>query len=76
MIPIFYVAMELVVLTGPDNQEILVQPSQVVTVRRPREHEGHFPEGVRCIVHLADGKFITVVEPCDVVRELLRGEPD
>jgi hypothetical protein len=69
-------ALSFVLLTGPDGQEVRINPSHVVTVREPRNVEGHFHKDVRCLVHLDDGKFVAVIEPCKVVRELLEGEPD
>lgn len=69
-------AMHLVRLSGPDGQEIIVNKDQVVTVRTPRNIEGHFHKDVKCIIHLADGKFVAVVEPCDIVRQLLEEDAD
>jgi len=76
MAGVIFIMSQMITLTGPEGQEIAVSPSQVVTVRKPRELEGHFPKGVQCLVHMTDGKFIAVIEPCRVVRELLEGEPD
>jgi hypothetical protein len=68
--------LSLVQLTGPDGQLVEVNPAHVVTVREPRNIEGHFHNDVKCLVHLDDGKFVAVIEPCAVVRALLEGEPD
>ena len=60
-------AVYLVALTGPNEQRIEVNPAQVVSLRAPRSEE-HFAQGVQCLLHTVDGKFIAVVEPCDAVR--------
>lgn len=57
-----------VAFTGPDGQRIDVQTSQITSVREPRSVE-HFAPGVKCILHMTDGKFVTVIEPCETVRE-------
>lgn len=70
-------ALNLVVLSGPEGQIVRINPSQVVSVREPRNTaEGHFNKDVRCLIHMADGKFVAVTETCDIVRQLLEGEPD
>jgi hypothetical protein len=64
-------------LMGPDGQVIIVNPDQVVTVREPRHGvDGHFHKDVRCLLHMTDGHFVAVVDPCAVVRDLLEAEPD
>lgn len=61
-------AVVLVVLHGPDQQPVLINPMEIVSLRKPRGEEGHFAKGVQCLVHMADGKFIAVVEDCEAVR--------
>ena len=63
-------AVVLVTLTGLDNQRIDINPAEVVSVRAPRVQE-HFGEGIKCLLHTADGKFIAVIEDCDTVRRRL-----
>jgi len=67
-------AVQLILLTGPDNQRIELNPQQVVTLREPRTpgDQEHFPKAVRCLIHTTDGKFVTVTETCDQVRQLLQ----
>ena len=69
------VASTFIRLTGPDEQEVIVNTSQIVTVREPRDHT-HFGPGVNCVLHMADGKFVGVVEHCKTVRDLMEAEPD
>jgi hypothetical protein len=62
--------LHLVILTGPDGQVIQVNPDTVITVRPPRGNE-HFHPEIKCLIHTADGKIVTVTEDCDTVRERL-----
>jgi len=66
------VALELMQLTGPDNQAIEVNPEQVVSVREPRVNE-HFAPNVHCLLHTTDGKFIAVIQTCVQVDLIMHG---
>jgi hypothetical protein len=62
----------LVELHGPDGQHVFVNPPEVTSLREPRGvNSGHWAPGTRCLLVMADGKFITVAEPCDEVRQKL-----
>jgi hypothetical protein len=58
-------------LRGPDGQQLWLSPSQVVSIREPRS-EQHFAPGTRCLIGTADGKYLTVAEPCEAVRKKLQ----
>jgi hypothetical protein len=65
-------ALDMVRLTGLSHEKIDINPSNVASVRAPPpERQGHFHMAVRCVIYTADGKFIPVLEECDVVRKLL-----
>lgn len=68
-------ALSLIILDGPDNQKVFINPAEVVTVRRPRGTD-HFDPNVRCLLHMADGKFVAVVNACDEVINRLLGEDE
>ena len=70
MILELYLVLNLVELTGPEKQIITINPETVVTLRAPR-NKGHLDNDVKCIIHTSDGKFVSVIEECDVVRERL-----
>jgi hypothetical protein len=61
-------AAALITLTGPGGQVIDINPAEIVSLREPRG-DGHFDKDVHCLIHTADGKFITVIETCQIVRE-------
>jgi len=67
------VAVVLVTLTGPGGQRIDINPHEVVSVREPRDAD-HFAPGVKCLIHMADGKVVTVIETCTTVLERLEEE--
>jgi uncharacterized protein YlzI (FlbEa/FlbD family) len=69
---IILLALQLIELTGPDNQAIEVNPKQIITIREPRGKEEHFPHGTRCLLNMADGKIVVVQETCEKVDEELR----
>jgi hypothetical protein len=60
----------LIQFTGPDDQRIDLNPADVVTTRTPRGDE-HFAKGIKCLINTVDGKFITVKEDCEIVRQRL-----
>lgn len=66
--------LKLIELTGPDGQHIEINPSEIVSLRAPRDSE-HFAPGISCLVSTADGKYVGVVEGCEVIaRSMAEGE--
>jgi hypothetical protein len=66
-------ALGLVLLHGPHGHKIYINPESVTTIRAsPNEKNEHFTEAVRCLLNTSDGKFISVVETCEEVRELFQ----
>jgi hypothetical protein len=61
----------LVELTGPRGHVIELNPHAVVTVRRVDTGNKHFVTGIHCVVTTVDGKFISVRESCNKVRQLV-----
>jgi hypothetical protein len=66
-----YVALTLILLTGPGGQFIKVNPDEVVSLRAPRSVD-HMPKTVHCIIFTTDTKFIGVQESCDQAGDKLR----
>lgn len=65
------VAVQMLVLTGPDNQLVEVAANHVVELRYPRSSE-HFAHGTRCIVFTSDGKYVAVTETCKQINDMLK----
>jgi hypothetical protein len=61
-----------VALHGPEGGQIKVNPDQVTSLRHgPPDKQGIFTDAATCLINLADGKFVTVTEDCETVRQLL-----
>jgi hypothetical protein len=67
----FELAAVLVVLHGPGGHDILINPSTVTSMTGPRSGK-NISDDVKCLINTTDGKFISVIETCDVVRDLIR----
>ena len=69
------IAVQLVVLHRVDGGEVDINPSQVTSLHATAAAVGQrnklLTHEVRCVVGMTDGKFISVIEPCDVVKKLL-----
>lgn len=65
-------ALGLVLLHGPQKHDLYVNPSAVTTMRAavPGEKNKHITDAAECVLNTSDGKFISVVETCETVREL------
>jgi len=70
------VAVALIALTAVDGSPVLVNPAQIAMLRPSNEAHNNQPNkllvpGVRCIIGLADGRFVTVIEDCSLVAKLI-----
>ena len=64
-------AVTIIVLHSLTGAEISLNPEQIVALR-DGEHTGqHLAKEVECVITTSDGKFISVVETCARVRELI-----
>lgn len=61
-------------LTGPDGQDIQVNVDEIVSMRSPRGTD-HFTAGTQCLVFTADGKYLSVKEPCKEIEKAIGGPP-
>ena len=62
----------LLLLHAPDGQEYRIASEQVTSLHAPRPSgDKHFVSTVHCLVNLADGKFVSVVETCPEVAKKL-----
>jgi len=66
--------MSLVVLHRVDGGEVVVAPSHITSMhsKAPTSAQNKLVTGeARCIVWLADGKQLIVLEPCETVKRLM-----
>lgn len=68
------VTLALVLLHGPNGHEILLNPATMTSMHaaRPGVPNELLTDEVKCVVNTMDGKFVSVVETCERVRELFR----
>jgi hypothetical protein len=73
LIKLFTIVFQLVTLHDPGGHVVEVNPTSITSLRE--EHDGgkHFPKHAKCLINLADGKFIAVVETCEEVRSKIIG---
>jgi hypothetical protein len=70
-------SLHLLVLHGPNGQEIDVNPNEITSLREPRQgSDEHFAKGVRCLVRMTDGNINTVVEECRAIREMIEAKEE
>lgn len=62
----------LIELHTVDGAVIQVAPQSIVSMHGRRSGQ-LFHEGAKCLLNLADGKFIVVKETCDEVTKLIEG---
>ena len=73
------VALLLVTLTQADGAKVAVNPQYVVKLYPTKEAMGAGKNqmvvgGAKCVVTMADGKFMSVLETCEVVKLKLEGK--
>jgi hypothetical protein len=65
------VAVDLIQVTGLDGEAIAINPTEVVGIRAPRKHHRVLPPLANCAIMTTDGKFIAVLENCQMVSQRL-----
>jgi hypothetical protein len=70
------VVLELIAFQTLDGREVLVNPAHIVSVSETAEDRDPkqklLTAKAHCVVNLTNGNFISVVEPCDSVRQRLQ----
>jgi hypothetical protein len=74
MILLIATVAEFLSFTGPDKQQLLVNPQEIVSIREPRVAE-HFGKDIHCLIFTTDAKFMGVTDTCtEVERKILDAE--
>ena len=67
------------ILHAPDGHEVRISPDQITSLHSGKigvkKEDRLYLESVKCLVNFTDGKFISVVEPCDVIQRMMEGKP-
>ena len=67
--------LELLVLHTLDGRTVYLNSEQIISMAVPLPKSQNFSDGVKCVITLADGKFTSVVETCEDIREKIRRTP-
>lgn len=73
MLTLLAAAVSFVVVTTPGGLTVDLNPSEIISLRQPRddEHKGT-QKDVRCVIFTADGKFIAALEECLDIKQMIR----
>jgi len=66
------VALHLIFVHGPDNQQVFLNVDEISSIREPRAvTERVISKDINCIVFMTNGKFIGTIESCeDIVKKV------
>lgn len=60
-------------VTMPDGLAVDLNPSEIVSMRKPRAEDKRVVHGaVRCVIATSDGKFIGVLEDCEEIERRIK----
>lgn len=67
------VVFALILLHGPDGREVDVSIDEITHLqcKMPDRENALFAPGVNTVVNLTDGRFVSVKETCNEVRNLI-----
>jgi hypothetical protein len=70
-------AVVLISLHAPNGDRIDINPDTITSMHgRVPQRKGDaalMAKEIECLINLSDGKYVSVVEKCDEVRELIKG---
>ena len=66
------ILMLMIILHSGAGVEMAVNPALITNMRNPEPGNPSFTPTVRCLINMADGKFVTVKETCEEVRRMMR----
>lgn len=60
----------LILLHRLDGAPVMVNPDQITSLHSPGKGRPLLPKG-SCAVWLTDGRLVSVIEPCEEVRQMI-----
>jgi len=66
-----FLMLVMIILHSGSGVEIGINPSQVTNMRNPEPGNKMFTPDVKCMINMSDGKFVTVRETCDEVKQIM-----
>jgi hypothetical protein len=71
-------AASFIVLHNVDGDELFINVDQIVMLQNTRESKGAtntlIAGGHKCVIAFANGKFVSVVEDCGMIRQSIKQE--
>jgi hypothetical protein len=64
-------ALNLIVVHGPNNQYLEINIDKISSIRTPQP-SAHFPRGTHCLITMTNGNFNAVMETCAMVDKLIK----
>ena len=61
----------MIILHSASGTPIDLNTETITNLRNPEPNNPAFTSGVKCMVNMTDGKFVTVVESCKEVRSIM-----
>lgn len=76
---ILLAAVLLIRVTLPDGAIVRINPQYITKLYPTKEAQDKGPNqmvvtGARCVITMADGKFLSVLESCDYVTKIIEGK--
>jgi len=76
---ILIAAMLLIQVTLPDGARVHINPTYITKLYPTKEAQAKGPNqmvvtGAKCVITMADGKFLSVLETCDYVTKVIDGK--
>jgi hypothetical protein len=62
-----------VIVHAADGEIVQLNINEISSIRQPPDVQGHFAKGTNCIIVMTNGKFVLTREPCQTVRDSIRG---
>lgn len=64
-------AVVMVILHTASGTVIGVNMNEITSMRNPEPGQPNFTKDARCLINLTDGKYVTVRETCEEVRQIM-----
>jgi hypothetical protein len=65
-------ALHLILVHGPDGQNVELNVYEISSIREPRQVEGHFAKDVHCLIFMTNGKLIAAIEECPEILNKIK----
>jgi hypothetical protein len=67
------IAVILIALHGPDGHDIAISLDEITSVhcKLPGHSSGTFADGANAIINMTDGKFVSIRETCEALKEII-----